>query len=127
MRKSLLWTVFLLAATTPNMAQPNAKIEAEIQDITNNIAPAVVAKGAPTLHVTLASRMAALHVPGVSVAVIRDGKIAWARGFGVTKLDGAPVTENTLFQAGSISKPVTAMAVMHLVQAGRLNLDADIN
>ncbi len=109
------------------MAQPGANIEAEIQDITNNIAPAVVAKGAAGAPVTLASRMAALHVPGVSVAVIRDGKIAWARGFGVTQLGGAPVTENTIFQAGSISKPVTAMAVMHLVQAGRLNLDADIN
>jgi CubicO group peptidase (beta-lactamase class C family) len=71
--------------------------------------------------------MAALHVPGVSVAVIQDGKIAWARGFGVTRLGGPPVTENTLFQAGSISKPVTAMAVMHLVQSGRLDLDADVN
>ena len=127
MRKSLLWTVLLLAAGTPGMAQPGANIEADIQDITNNIAPAVMLKGAPASHVTLASRMAALHVPGVSVAVIRDGKIAWARGFGVTQLGGAPITENTIFQAGSISKPLTAMAVMRLVQAGRLNLDADIN
>ena len=127
MRKSLLCTVLLLGAGTPSVAQPDANIEAEIQDITNNIAPAVMVMGAPASHVTLASRMTALHVPGVSVAVIHDGKILWARGFGVTKLGGAPVTENTVFQAGSISKPVTAMAVMHLVQAGRLNLDADIN
>jgi CubicO group peptidase (beta-lactamase class C family) len=127
MRKSLLWTILLLGASTPSVAQPNANIEAQIQDITSNIVPAVMVKGAPASHVTLASRMEALHVPGVSVAVIHDGKILWARGFGVTKLGGAPVTENTVFQAGSISKPVTAMAVMHLVQAGRLNLDADIN
>jgi CubicO group peptidase (beta-lactamase class C family) len=127
MRTSLLWTVLLLGASTSGVAQPDAKIEAQIQDITNNIAPAVVAKGAVASHVTLASRMAALHVPGVSVAVIHDGKILWARGFGVTKIGGAPVTENTTFQAGSISKPVTAMAVMHLVQMGKLNLDADIN
>jgi CubicO group peptidase (beta-lactamase class C family) len=127
MRRSLLWTILLLGAGAPAMAQPGANIEAEIQDITDNIAPAVMVKGAPASHVTLASRMAVLHVPGVSVAVIHDGKILWARGFGVTKLGGAPVTENTIFQAGSISKPVTAMAVMHLVQAGRLNLDADIN
>jgi CubicO group peptidase (beta-lactamase class C family) len=129
MRKSLLWIGVLLwaAASTPGMAQPDASVEAQIQDIANNIAPAVVAKGEDGAHVTLAARMAALHVPGVSVAVIHDGKILWARGFGVTKLGGAPVTENTVFQAGSISKPVTAMAVMHLVQAGRLNLDADIN
>ena len=126
-RKSLWWTVLLLGAGTPSVAQPGANIEAQIADITNNIAPAVMIKGAPASHVTLASRMEALHVPGVSVAVIHDGKILWARGFGVTRLGGAPVTENTVFQAGSISKPVTAMAVMHLVQAGRLNLDADIN
>jgi CubicO group peptidase (beta-lactamase class C family) len=129
MRKSLLWTAILLctAASAPGLAQPDVSVEAQIQDIAGNIAPAVVAKGEVGTPVTLASRMAALHVPGVSVAVIHDGKILWARGFGVTKIGGAPVTSTTLFQAGSISKPVTAMAVMHLVQAGRLKLDADIN
>src|SRR5581483_1074557 len=96
MRKSLIWVVLLLAAGTPGMAQPDAGVEAQIQDIANNIAPAVVAKGVAGPHVTLAARMAALHVPGVSVAVIHDGKILWARGFGVTKLGGAPVTENTV-------------------------------
>ena len=71
--------------------------------------------------------MTALHVPGVSIAVIHDGKIEWANGYGVVRLGGAPVTPETLFQAGSISKPVTAMAVMHLVQTGKLNLDTDVN
>jgi CubicO group peptidase (beta-lactamase class C family) len=71
--------------------------------------------------------MAALHVPGVSIAVIRDGKIEWAKGYGVASVGGAPVTPETLFQAASISKPVTAMAVMHLVQTGKLNLDTDVN
>ena len=50
-------------------------------------------------------------VAGV-IAVIHDGKIEWARGFGVTRVGGPPVTEDTLFQAASISKPVTAMAAM---------------
>ncbi len=71
--------------------------------------------------------MATLHVPGVSIAVTHNGKIEWARGFGVTKIGGSPVTVNTLFQAGSISKPVTATAVLHLVQLGQLNLDTDVN
>jgi len=75
----------------------------------------------------LADRMAALHVPGVSIAVIHDGKIEWARGFGVTRIGGPPVTPDTLFQAASISKPVAAMAVLHLVQSGKLSLDADVN
>jgi len=71
--------------------------------------------------------MAALHIPGVSIAVIHEGKLEWARGFGVTQIGGPAVTPHTLFEAGSISKPVAAMAVLHLVQAGTLDLDADAN
>jgi CubicO group peptidase (beta-lactamase class C family) len=71
--------------------------------------------------------MAADHVPGVSVAVIHNGAIEWALGFGVVRLGGAPVTAETLFQAGSISKPVAAMAALHLVEQGRLSLDSDVN
>jgi CubicO group peptidase (beta-lactamase class C family) len=59
--------------------------------------------------------------------MIHDGKIEWARGFGVTKIGGPPVTPDTLFQAASISKPVAAMAVLRLVQSGKLNLDTDVN
>jgi CubicO group peptidase (beta-lactamase class C family) len=87
----------------------------------------VITKGEPTVTTKLADRMAALHVPGVSIAVIHYGKIEWARGFGVTRLGGPAVTPDTLFQAASISKPVTAMAVLHLVESGKLNLDADVN
>jgi CubicO group peptidase (beta-lactamase class C family) len=71
--------------------------------------------------------MDALHVPGVSIAVIHKGRIEWARGFGVTRIGGAAVTPDTLFQAGSISKPVAAMAVLRLVQSNKLNLDVDVN
>jgi CubicO group peptidase (beta-lactamase class C family) len=76
---------------------------------------------------TLRERMIALHVPGVSVAVIHHGAIEWAQGFGVMKVGGAPVTAETLFQAGSISKPVAALAALKLVQEGKLSLDADVN
>ncbi|MFZ0501027.1 MAG: serine hydrolase domain-containing protein, partial [Steroidobacteraceae bacterium] len=71
--------------------------------------------------------MEKLHVPGVSVAVIHGGAIEWARGFGVRDAAGDPVTATTLFQASSISKPVTALAVLRLVDARRINLDADVN
>jgi CubicO group peptidase (beta-lactamase class C family) len=76
---------------------------------------------------TLKQRMAEEHVPGVSIAVIHNGAIEWAQGFGVAQLNGAPVTAETLFQAGSISKPVAAMAALHLVQQGKLSLDSDVN
>ena len=68
------------------------------------------------------------NVPGVSVAVIKDFKIEWARGYGV--MDAAtnePVTADTLFQAASISKTIAAMASMKAVQNGKFGLDQDIN
>jgi CubicO group peptidase (beta-lactamase class C family) len=72
--------------------------------------------------------MARLHVPGLSIAVIYDGKIEWVKAYGTVDADsGRPVTVETRFQAASISKPVTAMAVLRLVQAGRFALDDDIN
>jgi CubicO group peptidase (beta-lactamase class C family) len=76
---------------------------------------------------TLTERMKQLHVPGVSIGVIHQGKIEWARGFGVRNTAGAPVDAETMFQAGSISKPLAAMAALRLVQEGKLALDSDIN
>jgi CubicO group peptidase (beta-lactamase class C family) len=69
-----------------------------------------------------------LDVPGVSVAVINDGEIEWARGYGMADVERQrPVTTTTLFQAASISKPVAAMAALQLVERGALDLDEDVN
>lgn len=77
---------------------------------------------------TLQEVMAKLHTPGVSIAVIKDFKVQWAKGYGVADLKtGRPVEVDTLFQAASISKPVTAMAAMKFVQDGRFSLDDDVN
>ena len=66
------------------------------------------------------------HVPGVSIAVVEDGRVAWAQGYGQTG-DGGPVTAETKFQAASISKPVAAMVALRLVELGTLSLDTDVN
>lgn len=77
---------------------------------------------------TIAQLMERFHVPGVSVAVIRDSGIHWAKGYGIADIEtGAPVDTETLFQAASISKPVAAMAVLRAVQDGLFTLDTDIN
>jgi CubicO group peptidase (beta-lactamase class C family) len=71
--------------------------------------------------------MAHYHVPGLSLAFIHNGTVDWTRAFGVAKAGGEPVTPDTLFQAGSISKSVTALAVLRLVEQGKLNLDTDVS
>jgi len=77
---------------------------------------------------TLEELMARFGVPGVSVAVISDYKIHWAKAYGIADVtSGAKVDTDTVFQAASISKPVNAMAVLKAVQDGRFGLDQDIN
>jgi CubicO group peptidase (beta-lactamase class C family) len=77
---------------------------------------------------TLREVMQRFHTPGMSIAVIKDFKIQWAKGYGVADVKtGYPVEVDTLFQAASISKPVTAMAALKLVQDGRFSLDDDVN
>ena len=92
-------------------------------------APAPVpAPGGGLDTAALARRLPALldsgGIPGLAVAVLRDGRVAWARGFGVRR-EGSPgaVDENTVFEAASLSKPVFAYAVLRLVDQGRLELD----
>ncbi len=68
------------------------------------------------------------HVAGLSLAIIQDGKIVKAKGYGVTEQGGdSPVTTATLFQAGSISKSVSALGALRLVEQGKLALDEDVN
>ena len=65
---------------------------------------------------------------GASVAIIEKGEVCKAQGYGFTdKTRTIPVTSNTLFQAGSISKPVAALGALRLVQDGSLTLDGDVN
>jgi len=85
-------------------------------------------KGRPDPGMSLADQMSRLHVPGVSIAVIHKERIDWSEGYGVTHLGGPPVSASvTLFSAASMSKPVTAMAVLRLAQEGKFDLDADVN
>jgi CubicO group peptidase (beta-lactamase class C family) len=67
-------------------------------------------------------------VPGLSIALIRDGAVVWRHGFGVTNSKTKePVTDGTVFEAASLSKPVFAYAVLKLVDAGKFDLDKPLN
>jgi CubicO group peptidase (beta-lactamase class C family) len=77
-----------------------------------------------TIESMVPALMGELHVPGVSVAVVRDRALAWSRSFGVSDVrTKAPVSGKTLFEACSMSKPVFACTVMQLAEQNRLDLD----
>lgn len=112
-----------LALFTGVQAQPAERIAR----IESSLAPRAFAEGRP-IQWTIQERLAYHKVPGVSIAVINDGRIEWARGYGVLEAGVAtPVDADTLFQAASISKPVSAMALLRLVESGNLKLDQDVN
>lgn len=72
------------------------------------------------------STMASDHIPGLAVSVVQNGSIVYLKGYGVAAPDGRPVTPQTPFILGSTSKSFTALAVMQLVEAGKIELDAPV-
>ncbi|MEP7344133.1 MAG: serine hydrolase domain-containing protein, partial [Gemmatimonadaceae bacterium] len=77
---------------------------------------------------TVAELLQRFRVPGISVAVIKDFKIHWAKGYGVADVETNRMVDTaTLFQAASISKPVTAFAAARLAQEGKFTFDTDVN
>jgi len=97
-----------------------------IRALTAVLAVAALAAAAPGKTDDLASTveplMAKYHVPGVVIAKIEDGKVAWVRGFGMAS-DDAKVSDDTVFEAASLSKPLFALAVMKMAATGPLDLD----
>lgn len=77
------------------------------------------------LEVSIAAYMAQHGVPGLAIAVVHDGQLAWEGHYGVSNVQhGTPINKRTLFQAASLTKPVFAYGVMKLIEAGKLGLDS---
>jgi serine beta-lactamase-like protein LACTB len=75
----------------------------------------------------VSSFMSTTSVPGVGAAVVLDGEPVWSAGFGMADLENSsPATSSTLFRLGSISKPITAVAILQLNERGKLDLDAPV-
>lgn len=122
----LLW-VAGAATIKSNAVSPKDALAERIARVESGLLPAVVIRD-QTTGMTIADRMKNYKVPGVSIAVINNGKIEWAKGYGVTEAGGSTaVTAETMFQAASISKPVAAMGMLALVEKGVLDLDEDVN
>jgi len=113
-----------VACATVSQTPPEPDSIARVE---NGLLPSTIIKG-ENASMKLADRMAFYNVPGVSIAVINNGKLEWAKGYGVLEAGTTrPVTTETRFQAASISKPVAAMAALALVEQGKLNLDENVN
>ncbi len=122
----LVATVFSFVAECARAAELTADIQSRIAAVEKNLIPIVRIKGHGPGQ--LAERMRQIRVPGASVAVINGYKIEWMKGYGLSDIQAkTAVTPETLFQAGSVSKPVAAMAALKLVEQGRLTLDGDVN
>lgn len=114
---------FFLSASNNSPQDPQDK---RIFLIENGLQPAVMFDGDPSWNIN--QRMAFYGVPGVSIAIINDYKVDLIKHYGVTdKETNQPVNNETLFQAGSISKPVAAYGALKLVESGKLSLDQPVN
>jgi D-alanyl-D-alanine carboxypeptidase len=81
----------------------------------------------PQVDTVVARFMKKYDVPGMSIAIAKDGKLVYAKGYGyANKATGEKVTPSHLFRIASVSKPITAVAVLQLVETGRLSLDAKV-
>lgn len=124
--RSVVSRILLIVLVLSQTAVGQSFIPSRIQHVENGLLPPVLVKGVPAW--TIQERMKYYKIPGVSIAVIKDYKVDWARSYGVKDLETKePVTTDTLFLAGSISKPVAAMVALKKVEQGKITLDEDIN
>jgi CubicO group peptidase (beta-lactamase class C family) len=124
--KRLLATLLLIVNIFPVSTFAQTTTDAQIKRVEQGLLPVVLIKGDPSW--SIAERMKFHKVPALSIAVIKDFKIEWARAYGLKDLEtGETATTETLFQAGSISKSVNAMVAMKKVEQGKISLDEDIN
>jgi CubicO group peptidase (beta-lactamase class C family) len=110
--------ILLLAYSCSRAQQPDSNARAVLPT------SAAIAK----LEADIPSLLQQADVPGLSIALIRNGKLVWSGAFGVSNADTKkPVDVNTVFEAASLSKPVFAYAVLKLVDEGKLALDSPLN
>jgi CubicO group peptidase (beta-lactamase class C family) len=126
---SLLFLIGLFWAAPRASAQAkSANKDEHIGNIESNAASISFGSNETPLQINLEKLMELYKVPGLSIAVIANYQIVWTKAYGVTDVGSSNhVTTKTLFQAGSISKPVAAAGALSLVEKGKLSLDEDVN
>ncbi|MEO6039455.1 MAG: serine hydrolase [Saprospiraceae bacterium] len=122
--KKIIFVGLLLVA---NQAfSQNTQLDRQIKQVENNLLPYVPVKGFKGWNII--DRMKYYNVSGVSIAVIKNYKIAWAKGYGLADtIKKIPVTTETMFSAGSISKFLMAVAALKMIENKQIELEAPIN
>ncbi|MEO6834733.1 MAG: serine hydrolase domain-containing protein [Candidatus Tumulicola sp.] len=127
-RSLAIVAVFAQLALQSHAAGAGTVNDPHIGQVERGLQPEFYLAGEPRTTYTLAERLKFYHVPAVSIAVIDNYRVVWARGYGFRDVaDRAPANATTLFQAASMSKPVFAAAALRLFEQRKLDLDADVN
>ncbi len=118
--------LFCLCTKLDAQVAYNDEIEAEIKRVESNICgPILINDEQPS---SIRERMAFYKVKGLSIAVVKDFKVVWARGYGwADEAEKRPVSLYTLFEPGSISKTLNSLGILKLAQEKRVDLNTDIN
>lgn len=123
----LFLMIILFAALDTRAQKIPGTVQARMEAVENNLAPNMV-YGDTVPRLNLLKQMEAYGVPGLSIAVVKDYKIDWAKGYGwADKEENRLVTIHTRFQAASISKSINSLALFKLVQQRSIDPAADIN
>ncbi|ALL06833.1 hypothetical protein AQ505_15855 [Pedobacter sp. PACM 27299] len=128
MKFSPLLPLLLIASLSSQQlfAQSGSDTQAMIKKVESGLIPVLRFEGDSVW--TIESRMKHYGVPGLTIAVIKNSKIAYVKNYGITdKTSKQPVTSETLFQAASISKPVSAYAALKEVERGKINAEENVN
>ncbi len=114
--------------TSADAVRKQEDLESRIHGVETTVVDLPMGENQAPLRMDLSQLMKLYNVPGLSIAVIDNYKMVWAKGYGVIETGSrTPVTPKTLFQAGSISKPVAATGALYLVEHGKLALDENVN
>lgn len=124
----LFLSLFLLYSCADESENDKTKLNERIARIENGLQPNLQIQGDSIPVYNIDERLKELGIPGVSIAVINEGKLEWAKGYGMADIsENRPVTSETMFLAGSISKPVAAIRAHQLAEEGTISLDSNVN
>ena len=125
----LLYFIFLIYCTSnieliPQTLKFPPDVEARIKQFEENLSSGLH----DTVKFSIKDRMLKYNIHGISIAVVNNYEIEWAKGYGLADTaENKPVTTETLFQAGSVSKSLNALGVLKLAQENKIGLNTDIN